>query len=400
MPLERESVKNMRRRKSVNRRVRDGVKTLNSIVKDSELVVLPTGTMQSIEWFKILAISGKPASKRSKSHGYKIEEISYLVYEALEELLAEHFKGNEGEFIGMEWFEPAQAIGLPLNFDWNDYKGLKSQATKPDSIIKSLIKRASGAKAKLRPIEQVTTYEKTTKKFERATEELQRPRQTRLEIQSQRRPGEFIEPEVEQSMRFVGPDIEEEYEATESFYQPEGMAELLDVEPEELDEQAMRQYRRQKLRKEREAQQRLRALQEGEVLEDELDEDLEPSEEQLMRMEEENDFYDDGGFVDEEDEYLDEVAGRGWVGATQRKRYQHPRLEGTHRADWPGPPCSIDIRPNTWVRFQDEEGFWVTKRTVSAPYQENGEWLIDVRYGYGDIETYPLAACRSADPWM
>lgn len=399
----------MRRRKSVNRRVRDGVKTLNSIVKDSELVVLPTGTMQSIEWFKILAISGKPASKRSKSHGYKVEEISYLVYEALEELLAEHFKGNEGEFVGMEWFEPAQAIGLPMNFAWNDYKGLKSQATKPESIIKSLIKKASGAKAKLRPVEMVTTYEKTTKSFERATETLERQprRQERLEIQSQRRPEEFIEPEVEQSMRFVGPDIEDmdQYRAglpTETYYEPEaGLAEILEVEPEELDEQGMRQFRRQKLRKEREAQQRLRALQAGEVVEDELDEDLEPSEEQLMRLEEEEDFYDDGGFVDE-DEYLEEVAGRrGWVGATQRrKRYQHPRLEGTHRADWPGPPCDVDMRVGTWVRVPDEEGFWVHKRTIRKPYQYNGEWVVDVRYGYGDLETYPLADCRSADPWM
>jgi len=79
--------------KSVNRRVKDPAKTINSIVKDSELVVMDIGTIQAIQWFKIMAISGKLASKRSKSAGYKIEDISYLVYETIEDFLLDQFDG-------------------------------------------------------------------------------------------------------------------------------------------------------------------------------------------------------------------------------------------------------------------------------------------------------------------
>ena len=394
------------RPKSVNRRVKDSIKTLNSIVKDSELIVLDVGTMQAIQWFKILAISGKAASKRSKSGGYKIEDITYLVYETLEDLLFRHFEGAEDEFIGLEWFEEADSIGLPLDFSLDLYKGLRSQAKKSESVLKYLIKEATGSKARLRPIENVTTFKKGKTTFKRATEELARP-ERQLRIQSERRPREYMDDTeiVEQSLRFVGPQDRitnfDQYRAglpTETFYYPEGgLEELLDVP--EGDSGEFQQRRLQRLRQDRAAQQRLRALQGDEEPED-LEEAVGPSDTQMMRLESE-DFIDDDFSEDEELQQLRVAGRRGWVGQQRqrKRRRQHPRLEGHHRATWPGPVCAPNIAPRTWVHVPDEDG-WSITMTLAAPYQdEKGQWLVDVRYGRGEVATYPLADCRSADPW-
>ncbi len=287
--------------KSVNRRVKDPAKTINSIVKDSELVVMDIGTIQAIQWFKIMAISGKLASKRSKSAGYKIEDISYLVYETIEDFLLDQFDGPEEEFIGLEWNDSSNALGLPLDFSLEDYKGLRSQAQKSESVIKYLLKEASGAKANLRPIESVVTSRKG-ETYKRATEEIDRP-ERQLRIQSKRRPVEYISDipkEIEQSLRFIGPEDPHGL-LTQTYYEPEGgMAELLDISDEDV----------QQLRRRPASVPAYPPSQRWE------EEEGEPSELQMRQIEDEEDFDDD---FDDEDEWIEEQQLRVAAGLRPRR---------------------------------------------------------------------------------
>ena len=360
--------------RSVNRRVQDPIKTLNSVVKDSELVVMEAGTMQAVQWFKVLAISGKLASKRTKSAGYKIEDISYLVYETIEDLLFKHFEGPEDEFVGLEWFEEADTVGMPLDFKLDLYKGLRSQAKKSESIIKFLLKKATGAKARVRPIETVVTFKKGRTTYKRAAEELERP-QRQLRIQSQRRPTKYISPEipegVEQSLKFISPEGEEIAEdfrqqyrhglPTETYYEPEGgLPELLDVSEEEVEQLQRRPPP-------------VPAYPPSERWEDED----EPSETQMRQIEEDDEWVEEPPLS--QLRQLERVAGR-LVGARYGEEPEcHPRMEKFTLV---------------YVNFPDRRGR-LTTMTQDKPFQQNGEWYVDVRGNYG--VPVALSDCRLMD---
>lgn len=374
--------------RQTGRRVKDAVSTLAGVLKDSELILVPEGTMQSIEWYKVLAISGKAAGKRSKSAGYKIEDITYIVFETIEDLLFEHFEGPEDEFIGLEWFEPAEALGLPLDFSLDDYEDLDSRAKKRESILKFLIQEVAGKKANIRPIEKVTTYKKA-KKYERATKEIER-KERQLRVQSERRPTKYISDrpeELKQSLEFLDDQgdseevvdfqqyrgAEEREIPTQTFaqdtyeYPQEGLAELLDIPEEEVEELDY-------------LPPEVPAYAPSEILEDE-----EPTEEELLALEEEPDeFWEE----DEEDfdlqpsrTQLERVAGlRGWTGARQGR----------------GIPCSVNMRRGSWVNVWDDNGEKRLMMTSSEPYEEDGEWWVDIRIARGESAAYPLENCELA----